>query len=372
MKKMAFLLVCSWLFVACNEQPGYVISGTVDRADLNGKYVYLYNVGEIETTLLDMVVVENGAFNFKGQQDEALLGMLRFNNDDVPPQRVNPEEDSPYSVTFILENGKLNADLSELSLVTGTTENNDRSALRNELKALREKMDQLEKEMESEDSDIATSAGIQYDEIDNQVTDIVSTYIRNHPDKLSVAKLLVDFRYFLSDETKGDALNQAGEQFKVIPGIEQMIEHQKILDKVAVGKKITDFEMADVNGKMRKLSEFAGNGKITLIDFWASWCPPCRREIPHMVEVYKHFKDKGFEIVGISLDNNKEAWVKGIADLNITWPQLSDLKYWQNEGAALYGVTSIPHTVLVDKDGTILVKNLHGNALDAKLAEMLK
>ena len=371
MKKIVFLFVCSLLFIACNEQPGYVISGTVDRADLNGKYVYLYNVGEIETTLLDMVLVENGAFSFKGSQDNAILGMLRFSNDDVPTQNVNPEEDSPYSVTFILENGKLNVLLSELSLVTGTTENNDRSALRNELKSLREKMEQLEKEMASEDSAIATSAGIQYDEIDNQVTEVVSTYIRNHPDKLSVAKLLVDFRYYLSDETKGDALNQAGEQFKAAPGIAQMITHQEILDKVAVGKKITDFEMADVNGKIRKLSEFAGNGKITLIDFWASWCPPCRRDMPHVVEVYKQFKDKGFEIVGVSLDNNKETWEKGIKELNITWPQLSDLKFWQNEGASLYGVNSIPHTILVDKDGTILAKNLRGNALDEKLAEIL-
>ena len=371
MKKIVYVLVCALLFVSCNEQPGYVISGTVDQADLDGKYIYLYNVGEIETTLLDMVLVENGVFNFNGQQDDAILGMLRFNNDDVPPQRVNPEEDSPYSVTFILENGKLNAGLGELSLVTGTAENNAWTTLRQTLKPLRANMEHWEKEMESEDLEIATNAGTQYDEIENQLVEAVSNYIHNNPDKLSAAKLLYNFRYYLSDEIKSDALSQASEQFKAIPGIDQMIEHQAILDKVAVGKKITDFEMADVNGKMRKLSEFAGNGKITLIDFWASWCPPCRRDMPHVVEVYKQFKDKGFEIVGVSLDNNREAWEKGIVDLNITWPQLSDLKYWQNEGAALYGVNSIPHTILVDKDGTILVKNLRGNALDAKLAELL-
>ena len=111
--------------------------------------------------------------------------------------------------------------------------------------------------------------------------------------------------------------------------------------------------MADPKGEVHQLSEFVGNGKVVLIDFWASWCPPCRKEMPHLVELYKQYKNKGFEIVGISLDSKPEAWAKGVKDLNITWTQLSDLKGWQNAGAALYGVNSIPHTVLVDKDGTI-------------------
>jgi peroxiredoxin len=372
MKNIVLLFVCSLLFVACNEPTGYVITGTVDRDDLNGKYVYLHNIGVEYPVLLNLAYVEKGVFTLKGRQDEAVLVLLRFDEEDVPQQDTNTGEDFAYSVTFILENGKLNAKLEESSFVTGTPENNAWTALRNEMKMLRADLEPLKKEMESDDPEIAMRAGEKYDAIDNQVTDAVSAYIRNNPDKLSVAKLLRDFRYYLSDETKGEALSQAGEKFKAIPYIDLMLEHQEILNKVAIGKKITDFEMADVNGNMHKLSEYAGNGKITLIDFWASWCPPCRRDIPHLVEVYKQFKDKGFEIVGISLDNNKEAWVQGITDLNITWPQLSDLKFWQNEGAALYGVNSIPHTILVDKDGTILAKNLRGNALDAKLAEILK
>ena len=94
--------------------------------------------------------------------------------------------------------------------------------------------------------------------------------------------------------------------------------------------------------------------------------------MPHLVELYKQYKNKGFEIVGISLDSKPEAWAKGVKDLNITWTQLSDLKGWQNAGAALYGVNSIPHTVLVDKDGTIIAKNIHGEEIDAKLQEVLK
>ena len=152
-----------------------------------------------------------------------------------------------------------------------------------------------------------------------------------------------------------------------------MINHLEILKKVAVGQKFTDFEMSDAQGKMHKLSEFVGNGKnIVLIDFWASWCPPCRRDMPNLVDVYKQYKGKGFEIVGISLDSKKEAWEKGIKDLKITWPQLSDLQGWKNSGAKLYGVNSIPHTVLVDKDGTIIAKGLHGKEVGEKLGEMLK
>ncbi|MDD7562395.1 MAG: TlpA disulfide reductase family protein, partial [Parabacteroides sp.] len=97
-----------------------------------------------------------------------------------------------------------------------------------------------------------------------------------------------------------------------------------------------------------------------------------RREMPNLVEVYKQYKAKGFEIVGVSLDSKQDAWEKGIKDLNITWPQLSDLQGWKNSGAALYYVNSIPHTILVDKDGTIVAKNLHGEEIAAKVAELLK
>ena len=123
---------------------------------------------------------------------------------------------------------------------------------------------------------------------------------------------------------------------------------------------------------MHKLSEFVGNGKVVLIDFWASWCPPCRADMPNLVAAYKQYKSKGFEIVGISLDSKADAWAKGVQDLGITWTQLSDLQGWKNAGAALYGVNSIPHTILVDKDGTILCKQLHGKEIAAKLEEILK
>ena len=125
-------------------------------------------------------------------------------------------------------------------------------------------------------------------------------------------------------------------------------------------------------GKTVKLSDYVGKGKVVLVDFWASWCGPCRREMPNLVEAYAKYKNKNFEIVGVSLDQSADAWKEAIKKLNITWPQMSDLKYWNCEGAQLYAVSSIPHTVLIDGEGTILARGLHGDELQEKIAEAVK
>ena len=227
--------------------------------------------------------------------------------------------------------------------------------------------------MKSEDKEVVSAAEKKYDEIDQKVTDAVKTYILNNTTKQSAAKLLYDFRYSLDEAVQNEIIAKADSAFKAVPNIDKLMAHLDVLKTVAVGKKFVDFEMAAPNGKPHKLSEFVGNGKnIVLIDFWASWCPPCRRDMPNLVAAYKKYKNKGFEIVGISLDSKADAWAKGVKDLNITWTQLSDLQGWKNSGAQLYGVNSIPHTVLVDKDGTIIAKNLHGEEIDAKLQEILK
>jgi thiol-disulfide isomerase/thioredoxin len=134
------------------------------------------------------------------------------------------------------------------------------------------------------------------------------------------------------------------------------------------GAQAPDFSMNDPEGKPVKLSDF--RGKVLLIDFWASWCGPCRRENPHVVELYNHYNKKGFDILGVSLDRTREPWLAAIEKDGLLWHHVSDLQGWSNSAARLYGVSSIPHTVLLDKEGKILARNLRGEALTAKLREL--
>ena len=142
--------------------------------------------------------------------------------------------------------------------------------------------------------------------------------------------------------------------------------------KTAIGAVAPDFTQNDPKDKPIKLSDF--RGKYVLIDFWASWCGPCRKENPFVVKAYSQFKNKNFEILGVSLDNPgaKTAWVNAIEKDNLTWPQVSDLKGFNNDVAALYGVESIPQNYLIDPKGVIIAKNLRGNDLIKKLSEILK
>ena len=142
------------------------------------------------------------------------------------------------------------------------------------------------------------------------------------------------------------------------------------LESTAIGQIAPNFTVTTPEGESISLYDI--KGKVKLVDFWASWCGPCRGENPHVVEIYKEYHPKGLEIFGVSLDNNKEAWVKAIADDGLVWKHGSDLKGWQSAPAKLYSVTGIPHTILLDENNKIIAKNLRGDELKQKIAELLK
>lgn len=148
----------------------------------------------------------------------------------------------------------------------------------------------------------------------------------------------------------------------------QQVESER---KTAIGSPAPDIALPDKDGVTRKLSSL--KGKVVLLDFWASWCGPCRRENPNVVRIYNEYHGKGFEIFSVSLDKDREAWLRGIETDKLIWPDhVSDLKYWKSEGAAIYGVTAIPYTVLIDRSGKIAAKKLRGEDLEAKIKELLQ
>ncbi|MDR9373279.1 MAG: TlpA disulfide reductase family protein [Schleiferiaceae bacterium] len=146
---------------------------------------------------------------------------------------------------------------------------------------------------------------------------------------------------------------------------------------VEIGQKAPDIALEDPEGNVRKLSDL--RGKVVLIDFWASWCRPCRMENPHVVKLYKKYKDQefkygdGFTVYSVSLDRNKQDWTKAIEQDGLIWPNhVSDLKMWNSQAAAGYNITAIPATYLIDEDGIVLARNLRGQALKNALAKMAK
>ena len=155
------------------------------------------------------------------------------------------------------------------------------------------------------------------------------------------------------------------------PGTVSIMQMKQQLDEMralSVGQVAPDFELPNPEGEMIKLSDL--RGKYVLIDFWAAWCKPCREENPNVVRLYNEYKDKGFEVFGVSLDRSKEDWVKAIKDDGLTWTQVSDLKYFNSAAAELYKIDAIPATYMIDPDGKIIAKDLRGPSLENKLSEL--
>ena len=342
MKKFTYLVIATAALgmVACTggNKAGYVVTGTVEGAS-DGDTVYLQEANGRNLVKLDTAVITKGTFTFEGTQDSVVSRYITC--DDSATGTANNDA---YQI--------VRAQINDISKkMNAIYQSMGDSSLSDEQKEAKQKEGaQLE-----EQYDKAIKEGVQ-----NNITNPVGVFLfkqtfYNNSTAENEALLQQIPANFQNDET--------------IVKIKELTDKQK---KTAVGTKFVDFEMQTPDGKSVKLSDYVGKGKVVLVDFWASWCGPCRREMPNLVEAYAKFKGKNFEIVGVSLDQDGAAWKEAINKLNMTWPQMSDLKFWQSEGAQLYAVNSIPHTVLIDGDGTIIARGLHGEELQTKIAEAVK
>jgi peroxiredoxin len=200
----------------------------------------------------------------------------------------------------------------------------------------------------------------------------IDEFIKANPASLVSAYVLYrDFSYRLSPEEIQSNIQLLDPALLNTPYIKVLQELIVTLQNVEIGKKAPDFTLNDTNGKPVKFSDHWRKAEYTLIDFWAAWCGPCRRENPNVVNAYNKFKDKGFTVFGVSLDKSKSDWLKAIETDHLTWIHVSDLVHWNSAPAQLYGVRAIPSNFLIDKNGIIVAKNIRGEELHKTLEKLL-
>lgn len=367
MKKLTYLAITATALTiaACTgeNKNGYVITGSVEGA-ADGDTVYLQEANGRELVKIDTAIIRNGTFTFKGQQDSAVNRYLTC--------QVNNQ---PMLMDFFLENGKIKVELGkENDSATGTPSNDAYQEIREKIDGIGKKTNQIFNMLgDTLLTDEQREAKLkEAEQLEAEYSAALKAAVKKNIGNAVGIHLFKRTFYENSVDENDALLQQIPANFQsdeAIVKIKEMTEKQK---RTAVGTKFIDFEMKTPEEKAVKLSDYAGKGKVVLVDFWASWCGPCRREMPNLVEAYAKYKGKNFEIVGVSLDQDAEAWKESIKSLKMTWPQMSDLKLWQNEGAQLYAVNSIPHTVLIDGEGTIIARGLHGDGLTEKLAEVVK
>lgn len=336
-----------------------------DNPNLKVEKVYLFSIED--KMAIDSAACVNGQYVMQGTTQLPKLASVCVTANG-------------YNViaAFVLDNEPIKVTIDKGITVEGSETN---ARMQQITKAIEQGgMDQRKIQMQAEElykkynnqlpDSIAKRLDAEWEQVSKRQMDALKNGITENKDNLIPAYFIFNYMEvlgidfidnFLKDyKYKDDAL---------LVSVFKMLEGEK---RKAVGAQFIDFSMADMDGKMHKLSEYVGKGNYVLIDFWASWCGPCRAEMPNVKKAYEQFHPKGFEIVGISLDNNKEAWLGAVKQLGMTWPQLSDLKAWKCEAAQIYYIKAIPATLLIGPDGKVVASNLRAEQLIKKLEEIYK
>ena len=354
MKKILFTLLAAVGCTAVSAQQ-YEINGTAPRGVLK---VYLRNY---QSNQVDSTYVIDGKFSFKGDAQAQYFAS------------VSAEKASGLDVIL---DGTVQVDLANKT-ATGTAENDSLTAWNARLDAPVSSLQALQQQAQSmrregtATEEAMRDLSAKYDEVMAQVMGGLKQMCTENMQMKVPALYLGFYGTYLENDVLID-LSEKNPAFLQVSLLNRLNKAIKGWKNQKVGAEVVDFAMADTTGTERHLTEFVGKGKYVLVDFWASWCGPCRQEMPEVKKIYEQYKDKGFDIVGVSLDNNKKAWVGAINKMELPWHHISDLKGWTCEGAAIYGINSIPATILFGPDGKVVASGLRAHQLAEKLAEVIK
>ena len=368
MKKLFIAAGLALSGLAMNAANGYHVTGTAAGVEEGDTVLLCEMQGFFSMVPLDTTTVKNGKFEFTGDFDGATTRFL------LPIHKGK----TVAMADFLLENADIDITISNDPKARPVVKTEGAAnKLQAEYEAL---MAPYDKEMEKPWSIVRDSLSSKEDKAKAQLAvDSINDI------KASLAKVFTvahipsaysDYLYVMNRKIFTDKeaaiIEKKMEEGHHYYYFQQMLDERKAEMATAVGQQYTDLAMPNPKGKTIRVSDYVKKNKYTLIDFWASWCGPCRAEMPTVVKAYGLYHKKGFEVVGVSFDNSKAAWVKAIAQLKLSWPHMSDLKGWGCAASALYNVKGIPANVLVDSQGVIVAKNLRGENLLNELAKLMK
>lgn len=366
MKVFQTSILCSLLAIAlasCSSNT-YKISGTVKGLSEGDKLFITSDM--INGVPSDTIIVHDGKFSYEGIVDSTCLSM------------VYSAARNEINAAFIKEPGEIVITLTETpgeSRVGGTPCNDEWQRLNDSVMVIGKEINRIAEHIygntvSQEEQEVGMA---KIDKLNNHFADVVKeTAEKNIKNEFGYFLLTYYPSEIIDDATYSRLIEKLPEEMRQRPAIKQRVESIKQHAKIAEGSTISNFSQSTPEGTELSIMSEVSKNKVTIIDFWASWCGPCRQEMPFMIALYNEYKNKGLGIVGVSLDQDKDSWTTAIEKLGMPWPQMSDLKGWENAVAQQFDVTSIPHTIVVDQKGTILRRGLRGEELEEYISELLK